>query len=455
MSALFEPTALVVPFENLRMTDVESVGGKNASLGEMISPAARRRARAHRLRDHRPRLPPVPRPRRPGAEDQRPPQDPRHRGRARPGRGRRRDPRHGRGPALPGRPREGHPRCLRHAVRRQCRGLLRRAFLRHRGRPARRLIRRPAGNLPERGGHRGCAAQDEGGVRLPLQRPRHQLPRAQGLRARRGGPFCGRAAHGALRQGRRGRDVHDRHRIRLRPGGVHHLQLRPGRDGGAGRREPRRVLRAQAHAGRRQPGRDPPQPRQQAHPDGVRLARGEEGQRQAREDHRRAHRAAQPLLPDGRRGGTAGALRPAHREALRPPDGHRVGQGRHRRPALHPAGPPRDGEEPAAGPGRAEVQAQGHGHGAGRGPRHRPEDRHGPGPPRERHRRDGQGAARRRAGHRHDRPQLGARDEARQRHCHQPRRPHLPRGHHRARTRHSGRGRLRRRHQPAPRTARW
>ena len=37
MSALFEPTALVVPFEKLRMTDVEAVGGKNASLGEMIS----------------------------------------------------------------------------------------------------------------------------------------------------------------------------------------------------------------------------------------------------------------------------------------------------------------------------------------------------------------------------------------------------------------------------------
>ncbi|MDA8519906.1 phosphoenolpyruvate synthase [Acidovorax sp. NCPPB 4044] len=37
MSALFDPAALVVPFENLRMTDVESVGGKNASLGEMIS----------------------------------------------------------------------------------------------------------------------------------------------------------------------------------------------------------------------------------------------------------------------------------------------------------------------------------------------------------------------------------------------------------------------------------
>ncbi|HEY4082669.1 MAG TPA: phosphoenolpyruvate synthase [Burkholderiaceae bacterium] len=40
MSARFEPTALVVPFEHLRMTDVEAVGGKNASLGEMISQLA-------------------------------------------------------------------------------------------------------------------------------------------------------------------------------------------------------------------------------------------------------------------------------------------------------------------------------------------------------------------------------------------------------------------------------
>ena len=37
MSNLFDSKALVVPFENLRMTDVDSVGGKNASLGEMIS----------------------------------------------------------------------------------------------------------------------------------------------------------------------------------------------------------------------------------------------------------------------------------------------------------------------------------------------------------------------------------------------------------------------------------
>ena len=40
----------------------------------------------------------------------------------------------------------------------------------------------------------------------------------------------------------------------------------------------------------------------------------------------------------------AGALRGGDREALRPADGHRVGQGRHRRQALRPAGAARDGE---------------------------------------------------------------------------------------------------------------
>src|SRR5919201_5534935 len=40
MPSTHPATALVVPFEQLRMTDVESVGGKNASLGEMISQLA-------------------------------------------------------------------------------------------------------------------------------------------------------------------------------------------------------------------------------------------------------------------------------------------------------------------------------------------------------------------------------------------------------------------------------
>ena len=98
--------------------------------------------------------------------------------------------------------------------------------------------------------HRRGAGQDEGGLRQPLQRPRHQLPRAQGLRARRRGAVGRRAAHGALRPRRGRRDVHHRHRERLQGRGVHHLELRPGRDGGAGRGEPGRVLRAQAGAAR-------------------------------------------------------------------------------------------------------------------------------------------------------------------------------------------------------------
>jgi pyruvate, water dikinase len=53
------------PGDRPGMTDVESVGGKNASLGEMISQlAASRRARAGRLRHHGACLPRVPAPRR-------------------------------------------------------------------------------------------------------------------------------------------------------------------------------------------------------------------------------------------------------------------------------------------------------------------------------------------------------------------------------------------------------
>ena len=54
--------ARVIDFTELRMTDVESVGGKNSSLGEMISQLAEcRRAGAGRFRDHRVGLPRIPR----------------------------------------------------------------------------------------------------------------------------------------------------------------------------------------------------------------------------------------------------------------------------------------------------------------------------------------------------------------------------------------------------------
>ena len=61
-------------------------------------------------------------------------------------------------------------------------------------------------------------------------------------------------------------------------------------------------------------------------------------------------RAAQPLFAERCRSHRAGPLRAHHRAALRPRDGHRVGQGRRRRPALHPASAPRNREEPGPGP---------------------------------------------------------------------------------------------------------
>ena len=150
MSALFSPTALVVPFENLRMTDVEAVGGKNASLGEMISqlPQGVRvptgfATTAHAFREFlaydglaeriNARLAAL------DTEDVRAlaavGAEIRAMVEAQP---------------FPADLRAGHPRGLRHAVRGQPAGQLCRALLGHGRRPARRLVRRPAGNLPER-----------------------------------------------------------------------------------------------------------------------------------------------------------------------------------------------------------------------------------------------------------------------------------------------------------------
>ena len=94
----------------------------------------------------------------------------------------------------------------------------------------------------------GGAAGDPGGVRLALQRPRDRLPGAPRLRPRRRRALRRRAADGPLRRRRVRRDVHDGHRVRLRRRGVHHLVVRPRRGGRAGRRQPGRVLRLQARA---------------------------------------------------------------------------------------------------------------------------------------------------------------------------------------------------------------
>ncbi len=99
----------------------------------------------------------------------------------------------------------------------------------------------------------------------------------------------------------------------------------PGRDGGAGRRQPRRVLCAQTHVGCGQAQRDPSQPGLQTHRDGFRHPGRKSRIGQIGQNHRRADRAAQPLQPDRRRGRAIGPLRGGDRAALRPSHGHRVG----------------------------------------------------------------------------------------------------------------------------------
>ena len=147
-------------------------------------PAGRlRRAGARRLRDHRERLPPLPGPRGPGQAHRRSPVDAEHRRRAGARRSRHADPPLDRVDAVPGRSGCRDPHRIRAPGGVVERRLLCGALLGHRRRPARRVVRRPAGDLPERRRHRRGAGQDEGGVREPLQRPRDQLPRPQGLRA--------------------------------------------------------------------------------------------------------------------------------------------------------------------------------------------------------------------------------------------------------------------------------
>jgi pyruvate,water dikinase len=178
MSARFSATALVVPFENLRMTDVEAVGGKNASLGEMISQLAASGVRvpggfattAHAFREFlkhgglteriNSRLAKL------DVDDVK---------------------------ALAQAGAEIRAWITDAALPAALEAAIRTAFaaLSAGDAEASYAVRSSATaeDLPDasfagRERHRRCAAPDQGGVRVAVQRPRHQLPRAQGLRAR-------------------------------------------------------------------------------------------------------------------------------------------------------------------------------------------------------------------------------------------------------------------------------
>ena len=239
------------------------------------------------------------------------------------------------------------------------------------------------------------------------------------------------------------RHVHARHRLRLPRRGVHHRLLRTGRDGGAGRGQSGRVLRLQAGAARRQARRSC------AATSAARRSRwctptAGSGERVRTVDVPQERTAA--LLPSTRptsspsrarrsssRSTTAGrwtsngarTARPARSTSCR------------RVPRPCRAAPAAPSSASRSRPARTVLvdRAQ-----------HRPAHRRGPARVIRDVEGDGARAGGRRAGRRHDRSGLGAGHEARRRHRHQPRRPHLPRGHHRARAGHSRGGRLRERH---------
>ena len=90
-----------------------------------------------------------------------------------------------------------------------------RAQQRHGRGPARRQLRRPAGNVSQRARPRRAARRLPPLLRVAVHRPGDLLPRRQGLRSAADRALDRRAAHGPLGPGDVGRDVHARHRDRL------------------------------------------------------------------------------------------------------------------------------------------------------------------------------------------------------------------------------------------------
>ena len=237
------------------------------------------------------------------------------------------------------------------------------------------------------------------------------------------------------------RDVHARYRLGFPRRRVHHELVRSRRDRRAGRRESGRVLRLQAGAGRREARDLAPQPRREGHQDGL----------------RRGCRAAERVMtvdvpPEQRRrfSMTDAEIETLARQAVTierhygcPMDIEWAKDGSTGELFIVQARPETVQSQGRAQPAavHAEVAfARGR-----RRPQHRPEDRGGPRARRRGPARDGARRAWRRAGDGHDGSGLGARDEARGRDRDAPRRPHVPRGDHRARARRA-RGRGLRRH---------
>ena len=372
-------------FSDLGMADLDQVGGKNASLGEMVSHLTDLGSRAQRLRDDGRRLRALHRRRRPRRAHRRAARRTStpttsaalaEVGREIRGRGRR--------AGVPRRPRGRRPRGLRRAGRGVRRARSRRSP--YAPRPPPRTCPTPPSPASRRPSStsRGIDAVlhvDPRGLRLALQRPGHRLPRAPRLRPRRRRPLRRRAADGALR------------RRRLRRACSRWTPSRASRDAvfvtsayglgegvvqGAVNPDEFYVYKPALRAGR---------------PAVLKRGVGGKATKMVYTDDATVGRttefvdvdAAGPpaAQPHRRRGRGAGPARAGHRGPLRPADGHRVGQGRRRRAgstscrrAPRPCSRARPARSSASGSTRAVDRGR---RGAGRGPRDRPEDRRGRG----------------------------------------------------------------------------
>ena len=408
----------VVPFAELGRADIESVGGKNASLGEMIGAlGAARGAGSRRLRDDGAGLSGFP---------------------------------------APGRPRPAHRSCARRARRRRCR---RRSPTR--AREIRRAIsRRPSRRDSTKRARRVAHARrrsDGIAVAVRSSATAEDLPEASFagqqetfLNVRGEDDVLARCTRCSRRCSTTGRSpiactrasitslvalsVGVQHMVRsdLGASGVMFTLdtesgfrdvvfitalLRPGRDRRAGRRESRRVLRLQAGARARASARSCAGTSARKAIKMV-YARARAPASASRPSTCRAS-ATGALFADRRRGRRARAPGADHRGALRPPDGHRVGartarpasstscrRGRRRcraargrtHPALHAEARARRSWPKGRSIGQRSARAA---RASSRGVA-----------------RDGRASRRRRARRRHDRPGLGAGDEARGRDRH-------------------------------------
>ena len=104
-----------------------------------------------------------------------------------------------------------------------------------------RKLRRPAGIVPQYSRRAGFARCLPALLCLAVYRPRHRLPQSQGLRSSEGCAFDRHPEHGAFGPRQRRRDVLDRYRDWIRQGCRHQRGLGTRRKRRARRRRSRRI----------------------------------------------------------------------------------------------------------------------------------------------------------------------------------------------------------------------